>query len=253
MPKPGPADSKRSRSAEYAVAIPLLVVCVVVGLAFWLLKPGGAANHPKAQQTAAANATAGAAPSEESAAVADWKRRLQGDYSQAEQERRLKEQQDAELAAEKRKAQADALPPRPAVAPPPPVAAAAVPAAPVTAVAAPAPRQAPPAPAPAEAVPASPKANIVAATVDWTSCSRPKYPLQSIEAHEEGTVEIAADVDPTGRLLSSRLGTSSGFSALDQVSAAAVSKCHFKPGTRDGTPEVSHTTIRFSWKLSGSQ
>jgi protein TonB len=56
-------------------------------------------------------------------------------------------------------------------------------------------------------------------------------------------------VDAGGRVLASRVVESSGFRSLDSAAATSLSKCHFRPATRDGVAEESWARVRFAWKL----
>jgi len=226
------------RSAEYSIALALIGVCLVAGGALWLLDSSA---PPPASRPAGATAAAGSdgradASDDEQAALADWKRQLQGDFSEIEQQqqRRAAEEKAArerqrleeERAARERQrleqlAAAQRRPaPAPVAPPPPPV------------------------------VRAPPRAAVrTEAAIDWTSCRRPDYPQSSIRRQQEGVVAVAVDLDAAGRVLASRIAESSGHTPLDLAAQRAIEKCRFKPGTLDGLAQASSTQLRFTWQL----
>ena len=66
---------------------------------------------------------------------------------------------------------------------------------------------------------------------------------------EEGTVTLKFLIGVDGRVLQTDIEKSSGFARLDEASRSALSKCQFRPGTVDGKPEQSWTTIQYKWRL----
>jgi protein TonB len=263
------------------VALPLLGVCVVVGIAMWWLPRGSA---PPATNTAAAVEPAAVAhTNDERKALDDLKSKLEGDFAQSEQQRQKLEQHQAELTREKQagelelqkakeltqQKEKELLAMQRAAASEAPAAPAAqrtvsAPTAHSSVAAASAPAAAPPAQeassAPAAApqnpeqvaVAAPPAAKAppvrVAAAIDWSSCRHPEYPEWSAEHGEEGTVVVAVQVDPSGSVTDSNIAQSSGSSRLDEAARRAISKCRFRPGTIDGTAQASATSVRFVWK-----
>jgi protein TonB len=154
----------------------------------------------------------------------------------------------------------EAPPPPPKLQPPPPfipppeiTIAAPPPAAPtITAV-----TQAPPpvAPAPAPVVAAAPApapapAVRVPPVIDAArSCKQPEYPAASRRLEETGTVVLQFLIASDGKVMESKVQTSSGFARLDEAARAALSQCQFKPGTVDGKPEPSWASLRYKWQL----
>jgi protein TonB len=80
-------------------------------------------------------------------------------------------------------------------------------------------------------------------------CEEPEYPSASRRNEETGTVLLRFLIDVDGRVIDSKIATSSGFSRLDRAARDALSRCVFKPGTVDGKPEQSWADIRYTWKL----
>lgn len=257
-------------SAEYAVAAALLSVCVIVGVAFWLMKPRDTQDSAApVQQTAiapsptAAPGAAGAAKSDEQAAIKEWQKRLTGSAAQAEARRKQQLAQDEQrrreaLAERERAAQvartqaerektrkraaenlkAASTPAKPASASPAPAVAAAAPAPRENTVVATARRSAPSAPM-----------ILTPASLDQSSCKQPAYPSKSKRLGEEGTVVLQFDVDAQGAVTGSRVAESSSFEVLDRTALESLSKCRFRPATRNGVAEVSTTQIDYVWRL----
>jgi protein TonB len=116
-------------------------------------------------------------------------------------------------------------------------------------VAPPAPVEAPP--AQVEAPPAPPKqVQRVAPVIDAAkNCRKPEYPSASKRLEEEGLVVLRFMIDEDGRVIESRVETSSGFSRLDEAARSALSQCQFKAGTADGKPERSWASLKYVWRL----
>lgn len=78
---------------------------------------------------------------------------------------------------------------------------------------------------------------------------RPRYPRQSINQGEEGTVTLEVVVEPDGSPSSVRVVSSSGFSRLDRSAKLTVKRSYrFIPAGRAGTPIRS--TYRFDVNFS---
>jgi len=50
-------------------------------------------------------------------------------------------------------------------------------------------------------------------------------------------------------VIESQVEKSSGFARLDEAARSALSKCQFKPGTLNGTPEQSWASMKYTWRL----
>lgn len=229
-----------SHSAEYSIAFALLVVCLIVGAAVWLLQPG--TPSPSAQNTppprTAPAHSAESAGADEQAAMGAWKQKLEGGFDQADQQQRHVEDQREK---QERKQQAEDPPPKPQYKPQPVAVAKPVAAEPAPVAA--------PVIAPPVAVAPKPQPVYVNAAIDWTSCKRPAYPDISMRKNEEGVVVIDIDLDANARILGSRVSQSSGHERLDTTTQRAIEKCSFRSATSDGRPQASTASVRFTWKL----
>lgn len=102
------------------------------------------------------------------------------------------------------------------------------------------------APKPVEAP--KPAAVHVAPVVKAKSCEEPEYPAASERAGETGRVVLALLVGIDGKVVDSRIETSSGFSRLDEAARQALSLCSFQPGTADGKPEQAWGRIAYVFR-----
>lgn len=229
-------------SAEYSIAFALLAVCLIVGVAVWLLQPAApqvsAQKNPPSQATSAR--TSDAKGADEQAALGAWKQKLEGGFDQMDQQQRRAEddrvkqerqkQQEEDAAAKARyRAQQSA--------------AAATFAAPSRAP------ETSPRVSFAPSVAIKPNPVTVDATIDWTSCKRPAYPDISMRKNEQGVVTVDVDLDVNAHVLRSRVSDSSGFERLDLATQHAIEKCRFHSATTDGRPQASTAVVRFTWKL----
>ncbi|WP_353131668.1 energy transducer TonB [Limnohabitans sp.] len=103
--------------------------------------------------------------------------------------------------------------------------------------------------APVPAAPPAPAVRTGAAIQAGASCAKPDYPSASRRMEEEGTVTLKFLIGVDGRVLQANVEKSSGFARLDEASRNALSKCQFRPGTVDGKPEQSWTSIQYRWRL----
>ena len=55
--------------------------------------------------------------------------------------------------------------------------------------------------------------------------------------------------EPDGRVVKSKVESSSGYARLDEAARNALGRCQFKPGTVDGKPEQSWASLKYTWKL----
>jgi protein TonB len=140
-------------------------------------------------------------------------------------------------------------PPPPKLAPPPPdfipppevnVAIEAAPTNTITAVTS---KPAPSVPSPvAQAVPHVPP------VVKAGHCREPEYPPSSARLGEQGRVVLQLLVNVDGKVVDSKVETSSGFPRLDEAARAALSLCKFTPGTYQGQPEQAWGRIAYVFK-----
>ena len=106
--------------------------------------------------------------------------------------------------------------------------------------------------APVVAAPAAPaNANPVRvqALADFNTCAKPEWPKASLRNEETGTVTLQFLISEDGRVTESKIQKSSGFRDLDKAAVAGISKCRFKPGSVDGTPEKAWMQMQYVWTL----
>lgn len=85
--------------------------------------------------------------------------------------------------------------------------------------------------------------------IDSKSCEAPKYPKASLMNEETGTVVLGFLVSADGKVIESKVESSSGSKSLDKAALTALSLCKFKPGAKDGKVEQMWTKVEFVWKL----
>jgi periplasmic protein TonB len=101
------------------------------------------------------------------------------------------------------------------------------------------------------ASPAQPKAAPkTGATLAKGTCEEPDYPPISLRAKEEGAVLLEFTVSPEGKVVQSKVLSSSGFPRLDEAARNAFSKCKFSPATTDGQAVQGSTRFRYNWTLT---
>jgi protein TonB len=81
------------------------------------------------------------------------------------------------------------------------------------------------------------------------NCRQPEYPAVSKRMEETGTVVLQFLIELDGKVVESRVESSSGHPRLDEAARDALALCKFKPGTVDGVPEKSWSRLRYTWKL----
>ncbi len=87
------------------------------------------------------------------------------------------------------------------------------------------------------------------ATVDFSSCSKPLWPQQDLQAEHTGTVTLKFNVGADGSVLGSAVAKSSGHPGLDRAAQEGIAKCHFKPATVRGKPIASWQHMQYVWTL----
>jgi protein TonB len=95
----------------------------------------------------------------------------------------------------------------------------------------------------------TPGPSIVSAQVDFNTCDKPVYPVNSLRSEQSGVVRIKFLIGLDGRVADSKVEKSSGFKPLDVAAKNALSLCKFKPGTVDGKPQQLWTAVDYVWKL----
>jgi protein TonB len=76
-----------------------------------------------------------------------------------------------------------------------------------------------------------------------------EYPKASLMNEEQGTVSMSFQVSAGGDVVESKVDKSSGFKNLDKAAIKSLSACKFKPGTKDGKPDITWTKVDYAWKL----
>lgn len=83
------------------------------------------------------------------------------------------------------------------------------------------------------------------------SCAAPQYPEEAQDMGETGTAVVQFLIGTDGRVVQSRVASSSGHTSLDAAALQALGQCKFKPaiGT-DGKPQEAWTSISYVWTLN---
>ncbi|CAA0087019.1 Uncharacterised protein [Zhongshania aliphaticivorans] len=247
------------QSAESVIAIALLCVCAAAGIAAWLLS-GKEATITLSEQGELAKVTAVQAEeqilTEEQAVLAEWQARLDGEFSQREQNMR----QQAQLVTMQQQSEALAMAQASAEA-----AARAAEVAEARARNAEQQRQLALAKIEEKALAANTSAvdsktksgaadlaveDRVPASIDWNSCARPEYPEESVRFGQQGTVTMAFTVDANGQPSEGKIVETSGTRRLDYRALSALSRCKFEPERVNGNAISSLAQVRFTWKLT---
>lgn len=87
------------------------------------------------------------------------------------------------------------------------------------------------------------------AVADFSTCSKPHWPKESLRKENQGTVTLEFLVGTDGKPKSSEVKKSSGFAPLDEAAREGIMKCTFKPGTKDGEPVESKMQMQYVWTL----
>ena len=106
-----------------------------------------------------------------------------------------------------------------------------------------------PPPAPPPAAPAPRKITRSAAIVNASACEKPEYPPASLRAQEAGVVTLGFLIDVDGRVLESKVESSSSYRRLDEAARKALGLCKFQPAMIDGKPEKSWARIEYEWRI----
>ena len=85
--------------------------------------------------------------------------------------------------------------------------------------------------------------------VEAPSCDRPVYPQQAMANKIEGTSTIGFLIDTDGKVVATRLYTSSGDASLDEAARSGLAKCKFKPAMANGKAVRAWIPIRYVWTL----
>ena len=85
----------------------------------------------------------------------------------------------------------------------------------------------------------------------FTTCEKPQYPVEARTSGESGNVELKFVVDPSGKVVESKIVRSSGHERLDMAARSALELCKFEPATRDGKPTTGTVQLEYEWSLAG--
>jgi TonB family protein len=79
------------------------------------------------------------------------------------------------------------------------------------------------------------------------------YPTEQQRTGVDGWVVLTMMIDPKGKAYEVSVADSTGSVALEKAAVKAVSTYLFEPGTNDGQPIDSSTTLRINFELNGNQ
>jgi len=87
------------------------------------------------------------------------------------------------------------------------------------------------------------------AVVDFSSCSKPLWPNEDLQAEHTGTVTLKFNINEDGNVTDSKVARSSGHPGLDQAAQVGISKCRFKPAKVRGKPVATWQQMQYVWTL----
>lgn len=114
----------------------------------------------------------------------------------------------------------------------------------------------PPSAPPAPPAPPPPPSQAKAASPDgqrsWAARIQENYPARAIRDETEGTVGVAVQVGPNGRVTTCSVSSSSGSSILDDAACEGMQRyARFKPALDDaGNPTTGRFSTRIVYQLS---
>jgi protein TonB len=79
--------------------------------------------------------------------------------------------------------------------------------------------------------------------------TEPEYPVSEIRQGHEGTVLLALQILPNGRVGAVRIEQSSGYAKLDDSAAREARKWRMKPGTSDGSALAMWKKVPIKFQL----
>ena len=95
----------------------------------------------------------------------------------------------------------------------------------------------------------APSTQLAGAQLQYRSNPPPSYPIQALRNHEQGTVLLRVEVDPSGQPVNVSIERSSGSRSLDQAARQQVLRhWRFVPAERDGmaVPAIGMVPVQFS-------
>ena len=90
--------------------------------------------------------------------------------------------------------------------------------------------------------------NPEAKIADLNSCA-PDYPAESLAKKQSGDVYLSFVISNKGKLVSSKVDKSSGFSLLDEAARSGLSKCKFRAAVKNGKAIQATLKAEYVWKL----
>jgi len=97
---------------------------------------------------------------------------------------------------------------------------------------------------------AKPAFPVTSRVANPNECKLPDYPESSLRGKEAGVVTMGFLIDIDGKVLESRVESSSGYFRLDEAALKAFAECKYRPALIDGKPERSWTRIEYPWVIT---
>ncbi|RZT09448.1 TonB family C-terminal domain-containing protein [Duganella sp. CF402] len=88
------------------------------------------------------------------------------------------------------------------------------------------------------------------ARAEYYVCAKPEWPKEALRNEYQGTVQLGFLIGTDGKVRDSRIEKSSGHAILDVTAQDALSRCQFKPPTKDGQPVESWFSMQYRWQLN---
>jgi len=82
-----------------------------------------------------------------------------------------------------------------------------------------------------------------------TTCPRPVYPKEALQAHWTGVSTVAFLIDTDGKVRNAKVLKSSGHDMLDDAALTTLQGCAFRPTMKNGRPVEAWQPIQFVWTL----
>jgi TonB family protein len=82
-----------------------------------------------------------------------------------------------------------------------------------------------------------------------TTCPRPEYPKEAMQAHWTGVSTVAFLIDTDGKVRNAKVLKSSGHDILDDAALITLQGCAFSPTMKNGRPVEAWQPIQFVWTL----
>jgi len=112
----------------------------------------------------------------------------------------------------------------------------------------------PPSPEPVPAAPPAPPAPVMLTSDLSLACPQrtpPEYPAMSRRSNEQGRVVLRVELDESGRVISAKVQTGSGFRRLDEAGLAAVKQWNCNAPVRNGEAVRAIALQPFNFVLEG--